>query len=34
VLANYEPPPIDDAIDEALLDFIARREAAMPDQWY
>ena len=34
VLANYEPPPIDDAVDEALLEFIARRKAAMPDQWY
>src|SRR6186713_2022391 len=30
-LAAYEPPPIDPGIDEALLDFIARRKAAMPD---
>ena len=31
MLADYEPPPIDPAIDEALLDFIARRKAAFPD---
>jgi len=30
-LAAYEPPPIDDAIDEALRDFIARRKAELPD---
>jgi len=30
-LASYEPPPIDQAIDEELLDFIARRKASMPD---
>ncbi len=34
LLADYEAPPIDPAIDEALLDFIARRKASMPDQWY
>ena len=33
-LANYEAPPIDDAVDEELRDFVARRKAAMPDQWY
>jgi trimethylamine--corrinoid protein Co-methyltransferase len=31
MLADYEPPPIDPAIDEALLDFIARRKASFPD---
>ena len=31
MLAEYEAPPIDPAVDEALLDFIARRKAAMPD---
>ncbi len=31
LLADYEAPPIDPGIDEALLDFIARRKAAMPD---
>jgi len=30
-LASYEPPPIDDAIDEELKDFIARRKAVLPD---
>jgi trimethylamine--corrinoid protein Co-methyltransferase len=31
MLATYEPPPIDPAIDEALLEFIARRKASFPD---
>ena len=31
MLAEYEAPPIDPAVDEALLDFIARRKAAFPD---
>jgi trimethylamine--corrinoid protein Co-methyltransferase len=31
MLASYEPPSIDPAVDEALLDFIARRKAAFPD---
>jgi trimethylamine--corrinoid protein Co-methyltransferase len=30
-LAEYEAPPIDPGTDEALLDFIARRKASMPD---
>ena len=30
-LADYEPPPLDDAIDEELRDFIARRKAELPD---
>ncbi len=30
-LAAYEPPPLDDAIDAELLDFIARRKAVLPD---
>ncbi len=34
VLANYEAPPIDDAVDAALLEFIDRRKASMPDMWY
>lgn len=33
-LAHYEAPTIDEAVDEQLLDFIARRKAEMPDQWY
>jgi trimethylamine--corrinoid protein Co-methyltransferase len=31
MLRDYEAPPLDPAIDEALLDFIARRKASMPD---
>ena len=31
MLAEYEAPPIDPAVDEALLDFIARRKASFPD---
>ena len=34
MLANYRQPPLDPAVDEALQDFMARRKAAMPDQWY
>ena len=30
-LAEYEPPPLDPAIDEALLDFMKRRKDASPD---
>ena len=33
LLADYEPPPLDGAIDEALLDFMARRKKSMPDIW-
>ncbi len=31
MLASYEAPPIDPGVDEALLDFIARRKASFPD---
>jgi trimethylamine--corrinoid protein Co-methyltransferase len=31
MLAEYQPPPMDPAIDEALNDYIARRKAAFPD---
>jgi trimethylamine--corrinoid protein Co-methyltransferase len=34
MLAEYQPPPIDPAIDEALLDFIARKKASMKDAWH
>ena len=33
-LAEYQAPPIDAGVDEALRDFVARRKAAVPDQWY
>src|SRR5579862_2623153 len=31
VLAEYEAPAIDPAVDEALLDYMARRKASFPD---
>jgi trimethylamine--corrinoid protein Co-methyltransferase len=31
MLAEYEEPPLDQAIDEALLEFMIRRKASMPD---
>jgi trimethylamine---corrinoid protein Co-methyltransferase len=33
-LRDYEAPPLDEATDEALKDFIARKKADMPDAWY
>ena len=33
-LANYEAPPMDEATDEALQEFVARRKTEMTDQWY
>lgn len=34
MLGQYEIPVIDVAIDEAMLDFIGRKKAAMDDAWY
>ena len=34
VLAEYEPPPLDEAIDEALQAFVTERKRAAPDAWY
>ena len=31
-LAAYEPPPIDDAVDAELRDYVERRKASMPDE--
>ena len=31
MLADYQPPPLDPGIDEALHDYMARRKASMPD---
>jgi trimethylamine---corrinoid protein Co-methyltransferase len=31
LLAQYEPPPLDAAIDEALQEFIAKRKAELPN---
>ena len=30
-LADYEPPPLDGAIDEALVEYMERRKASFPD---
>jgi trimethylamine--corrinoid protein Co-methyltransferase len=34
MLAEYEAPPLDEAIDEELKDFMARTKASMDDAWY
>lgn len=34
ILNEYQAPPMDEATDEALQDFIARKKASMPDMWY
>ncbi|MDW4547832.1 trimethylamine methyltransferase family protein [Defluviimonas sp. D31] len=34
LLREYEAPPLDEGIDEALRDFISCRKDAMPDMWY
>ena len=31
MLAEYEAPPLDAAIDEALQDFVEQKKASMPD---
>ncbi|MGL4404876.1 MAG: trimethylamine methyltransferase family protein, partial [Notoacmeibacter sp.] len=33
-LADYVAPPLDDAIDEELLDFMAKKKSEMQDAWY
>ena len=32
LLADYEAPPLDEAIDEELRDYVARRKSEMPDE--
>jgi trimethylamine--corrinoid protein Co-methyltransferase len=32
-LASYEPPALDDAIDEELREFVARRKSELPDEF-
>ena len=34
VLAEYETPSMDEGINEALIDFVARKKASMEDAWY
>jgi trimethylamine---corrinoid protein Co-methyltransferase len=31
MLAEYQPPPIDEAVDEELCEFVARKKASFPD---
>ena len=31
MLADYEAPPIDEAVDEELREFIERKKASFPD---
>ena len=33
MLAEYEAPPIDDAIDAELIEFIERKKASFPDSF-
>ncbi|MBC7280150.1 trimethylamine methyltransferase family protein [Hoeflea sp.] len=33
-LAEYQAPPMDEATDEALVDFVERTKAQMADAWY
>jgi trimethylamine--corrinoid protein Co-methyltransferase len=33
-LADYQAPPLDEATDEALQCFMAKRKDSMPDAWY
>ncbi|MGF7005969.1 trimethylamine methyltransferase family protein [Aminobacter sp. BE322] len=34
MLAEYEAPPLDPGIDEALKEFMTRKKASMEDAWY
>jgi trimethylamine--corrinoid protein Co-methyltransferase len=33
-LAEYQAPPLDDAVDEALREFMALKKDQMEDAWY
>lgn len=34
LLRDYQAPPMDEAKDEELLDYVARRKREIPDAWY
>jgi trimethylamine--corrinoid protein Co-methyltransferase len=34
MLADYEAPPLDPAVDEELTEFVQRKQRAAPDAWY
>ena len=31
ILADYEPPPLDEAVDLAMIDYVERRKSEEPD---
>ena len=31
MLADYQPPPIDDAVEQELAEWVQRRKASFPD---
>ncbi len=33
-LAEYQAPPLDPGINQAVSEFVAKRKASMPDQWH
>ena len=33
-LSEYELPPLDEGINEALIDFVERKKVSMADAWY
>jgi trimethylamine--corrinoid protein Co-methyltransferase len=34
MLSEYSPPAMDEALLEALTDFVDRRKSELPDAWY
>jgi trimethylamine--corrinoid protein Co-methyltransferase len=34
LLQDYQAPPLDPAVDEALTEFVTKRKAERPDQWH
>ena len=34
MLEDYEKPEIDESIEEALVEFVAKRKSGMEDAWY
>ena len=34
MLASYEPPPLDESVDEALRAFMAKKKESLPDSWH
>ncbi len=34
MLEEYEEPPLDESIDEALVDYMIKKKESMADEWY